>query len=79
MSSNRNSSTGSGLSLGGVLLVIFITLKLAKVIHWSWWWVLSPLWLGAALVVAVLLVMLVIAGIAMAVKGRKPRPQVRRY
>jgi hypothetical protein len=25
---------------------VFIALKLAGVITWSWWWVLSPLWLG---------------------------------
>ena len=28
-----------------VLTIIFILLKLAKVIIWSWWWVFSPLWL----------------------------------
>lgn len=27
------------------LLLIFITLKLCKVIDWSWWVVLIPLWL----------------------------------
>jgi len=27
------------------LCIIFIVLKLCKVIAWSWWWVLSPLWL----------------------------------
>lgn len=26
-----------------LLTLIFITLKLCKVINWSWWWVLSPL------------------------------------
>jgi hypothetical protein len=27
------------------LLYIFLTLKLCKVITWSWWWVLAPLWI----------------------------------
>ena len=27
-----------------VLLVIFILLKLCGLIFWSWFWVLSPLW-----------------------------------
>lgn len=31
-------------SLSTLLLVLFIGLKLGKVIDWSWWWVLSPLW-----------------------------------
>lgn len=49
MSSNSNAG-GGGLGLGGVLLVVFIVLKLTHVIGWSWWWVLSPLWIGAGLV-----------------------------
>lgn len=32
-------------SLATLLLVLFIGLKLGNVIAWSWWWVLSPLWL----------------------------------
>lgn len=28
----------------GLLQVGFILLKVAGVIDWSWWWVLSPLW-----------------------------------
>ena len=28
-----------------LLLVLFVGLKLAGVISWSWWWVLSPIWM----------------------------------
>ena len=28
----------------GLLALLFIGLKLAGAIDWSWWWVLSPLW-----------------------------------
>lgn len=35
------------------LTLIFITLKLIGEITWSWWWVLSPLWLPLVIVVAV--------------------------
>lgn len=28
-----------------ILLAVFITLKLVDVIDWSWWWVISPIWL----------------------------------
>lgn len=38
----------SGTSLGTILLVIFIILKLTGNITWSWLWVLSPLWIGLA-------------------------------
>ncbi len=34
------------ITVGGLLLVAFIVLKLVGVIDWSWWWVLSPLWIG---------------------------------
>ena len=33
-----------------VLLLIFVVLKLGSVGEfgtWSWWWVLSPIWIGA--------------------------------
>lgn len=35
-----------GLNFGEVMLVVFIILKLTKVIDWSWWWVVSPLWIS---------------------------------
>lgn len=28
---------------------IFIILKLFDKIDWSWWWVLSPIWIGLAI------------------------------
>ena len=32
--------------IGGIITVVFVVLKLTGVIDWSWWWVLSPLWIG---------------------------------
>lgn len=37
----------------GVLLILFIVLKLTNTINWSWLWVLSPLWIPVAIVVAI--------------------------
>jgi hypothetical protein len=51
--SNNNSSSG-GIGFGGLLTILFVALKLTGVIAWSWWWVLSPLWIG--LLVAALLI-----------------------
>ena len=45
-------SAAGGLGFGGALTLLFVGLKLTGYIGWSWWWVLSPLWLGAAGVVA---------------------------
>lgn len=50
------SGTSSGMGLPGVLGVLFITLKLCKVIDWSWWWVLSPFWITGAILLLVVLV-----------------------
>lgn len=36
-------------AFSALLLLIFITLKLSGVIAWSWWWVLSPVWVVAAI------------------------------
>lgn len=33
-----------------ILTLLFVTLKLTDVIDWSWWWVLSPLWITAILI-----------------------------
>lgn len=46
----------NGIGFFGMLTVLFIGLKLAGVIEWSWWLVLLPTFIGALLwVVAVIL------------------------
>ena len=42
-----------GISILGLLGIVFIVLKLCKVIDWSWWWVTSPFWGMAAIAVLV--------------------------
>jgi hypothetical protein len=51
---SNEASSSSGIGFCGLLTIVFITLKLTNFIDWSWWWVLSPLWipiLAVALVV----------------------------
>ena len=31
--------------IADLFLVAFVVLKLVGVIDWSWWWVLSPIWI----------------------------------
>lgn len=41
------------IQLGGLptlLTVAFVVLKLCNVIAWSWWWVLSPIWIPVAVI-----------------------------
>lgn len=47
-----------------VLTLIFVTMKLATVgavAAWSWWWVLSPLWICALLAVLLFIGVVLIA------------------
>jgi hypothetical protein len=46
------------ISLGflDVLTLIFIALKLTNVIAWSWWWVLSPMWIPVSVFIICFLV-----------------------
>lgn len=45
MSSNGSSSSSAGIGFPGALTILFVALKLTGYIDWSWWWVLSPLWI----------------------------------
>ena len=53
MENNYNSSGGIGFV--GLLQLVFITLKLLKVITWSWLWVLSPTWISIIIVAIIFL------------------------
>lgn len=40
--------SSGGVGFCGLLTLLFIALKLCNVIDWSWYWVLSPLWIPFA-------------------------------
>lgn len=46
-----NSLKSNGIGFCGLLTISFIVLKLTNYINWSWWWVLSPLWIPLVIVV----------------------------
>lgn len=66
-------------NLGQEALAVFsltlIALKLADVIAWSWWWVLSPLWISGIVVVAVVGGLLVLICRDMSSRVPDPRPE----
>jgi hypothetical protein len=43
--------TNNSIGFTGALTLVFITLKLLGEITWSWWWVLSPIWISGLFVV----------------------------
>lgn len=52
---SSSSSSSGGIGFVGLLTILFIALKLTSVIAWSWWWVLSPLWITTGLIVLTVL------------------------
>jgi hypothetical protein len=70
MASSSSSSSSSGIGFTGLLAIVFIVLKLLHKIAWSWWWVLSPLWAGLALVLFILLVAGFVVVVRKAVTGK---------
>lgn len=61
---SSSSSSSGGISFTGALTILFIGLKLTNVISWSWWWVLSPLWISALFVLTIILIVGIVAVIA---------------
>lgn len=62
MKSEKSTASG-GIGFTGLLLIAFIILKLVGVINWSWWWVLSPLWISIVVVIILAVIPFVIAWI----------------
>lgn len=58
----ENKSNG-GIGFCGLLTIVFIVLKLCKVISWSWLWVFSPIWLPLALAITFVIVAMIISSI----------------
>lgn len=55
----ENKQASGGIGFTGLLTIVFIVLKLLKVINWSWLWVLSPLWITIALVIMLVILSLI--------------------
>ena len=55
------SSSSSGIGFAGLLTIVFIVLKLLKVINWSWWLVFLPLIISVGLFILLIVVVGIIA------------------
>ena len=54
-------ATGGGLGFSRLITIVFIVLKLCKVINWNWFWVLSPVIFSAALWILLFVILIIIA------------------
>jgi len=59
---SKETSSG-GIGLTGMLTVLFVGLKLMHYIDWSWWWVLSPLWLPLPVLFVVFFLILLVKAV----------------
>lgn len=60
---SSDNSTIRGITIADVLLVVFVVLKLCHVIDWSWWWVLSPIWICWSVDLIFVIVVLIIQAV----------------
>ena len=58
MNNEKTSSGGNGF--GSLLLLTCIILTLVGGIDWSWWCVLSPIWISAALLLTISVLLFVL-------------------
>lgn len=47
----------------GLLTIAFVVLKLYKVITWSWWWVLCPMWIPIAIFIIIAIIYIILLAI----------------
>lgn len=45
------------------LTILFLILKLNETISWSWWWVLSPIWIPIGILIVVVVVLFILFSI----------------
>ena len=67
MSKSNSVQSSGGIGILGLLGVLFVGLKLAGIITWSWWYVTLAFWGGIALVLSILAVVFIGALIVAAV------------
>jgi hypothetical protein len=65
-----DSTSSGGISFGGLLAIVFITLKLTGYIDWSWWWVLSPFWIPLVIFFGVLLIGSIVTVLVALISGK---------
>ena len=55
---NKNSG-GNGIGFFGLLTILFVGLKLMGYIDWSWFWVLSPMWLSSVIGLIIIVIVVI--------------------
>lgn len=56
MSDNKSNN---GVGFGSLLFLLFLGLKLGKVIDWAWIWVFAPIWIPLVVILVLLLIVFI--------------------
>lgn len=56
--SKENNTQSNSMGFFSVLTLIFIVLKLTNFISWSWWWVLSPIWIPLCIILGIFAILI---------------------
>jgi len=56
---NNKQTVTTSFPIASILAIVFVVLKLTNNISWSWWWVLSPLWIPLGLIAILFVVVFV--------------------
>lgn len=62
---SQTTTVSGGIGFTGLLTIVFIILRLipygdGHIINWSWWWVLSPLWINALIMITAVIITIII-------------------
>ena len=58
-----------GVGIGFILFIVFLVLKLTKVVTWSWWLVTAPLWIPFGIVLVIVIIATVVTIIREIIKN----------
>lgn len=67
----NNAGTATAVTIPEVVAIVFVVLKLCGVIAWSWWWVLSPVWICWGITLVTILILVILYGIRRITRKRR--------
>ena len=59
----NNKMMNVSFPFSGLLTIAFVVLKLCKVITWSWWLVLCPMWIPIAILIIIAIIYIILLAI----------------
>ena len=57
---NNKQTVTTSFPIASILAIVFVVLKLTNNVDWSWWWVLSPLWVPLGIIVILFAVIFIL-------------------